>query len=491
MTDLTTTSRVSEYGRVVAIQHPLVTIDGLPSVSPGELLEFSDQSLGQVISFDKKYVQAMSLNKEPIRVGDNVTPLKKSASIPVSQQVLGKIINPLAKGILTEINWDEKTDRFRLDKAPPPLSSRKEITHPLRTGSSIVDLLIPLAKGQREIITGDRNTGKSSFGLKLIKTQIEEGSIVVYGAIAKRRDEIIKMHGYLQKHNLVEKVVIVASFPNDPASLITLTPFSAMTVAEYFRNLGQDVLLILDDLSTHAEMYRELSLINRSFPGRDSYPGDIFYLHARLLERAGTIAHPSNPAETVSISCLPLAETTDNDLTDYIISNLISITDGHLLFDTSLFQRGRRPALNPALSVTRVGKQTQTSLQRALTRELTTFLTQYEKTRKMTHFAAELSQDSQIILRRGAQLWTFFTETTDLIIPFAIQAIFVSLIWQNWLVNIKNRTLMQFRDKLAENYYENEEAKKEFDKIIEVTNFKELLEKTKAKQQWLLRLCQA
>ncbi|MEN8253820.1 MAG: hypothetical protein ABFQ62_05615, partial [Patescibacteria group bacterium] len=412
---------ISEYGVVEYVRHPLAKIKGLPSIQTGELVKFGQGDYGQVISFDSDFVNVMSFAQSPTKIGDTVTRIDKKLSVDAGPHLLGRVIDPLGQPQFGQ-DIKKNEDNFRLiDQKPPPLSERRPITNFLRTGTSIVDSILPLAKGQRQIITGDRNTGKSTFAKKLVKTQVNDGNIVIYASISKKMNAVKRIYSYFEKNNLLKNIVMVATYAQDPASLITLTPFTAMTIAEYFRDQGHDVVVILDDLSSHARSYREIALLNRQFPGRDSYPGDIFYLHARILERAGTIKNPQKGnKETISISCLPIAETNNNDLTGYIISNLISITDGHILFDTTLFQQGRRPAINPSLSVTRVGKQTQSPLQRDITRTLTTFLSKYEKAKAMTHFAAELSQESQNMIRRGSHLWAFFTETSDFIIPLEV-----------------------------------------------------------------------
>lgn len=484
---------ISEYGEVEYVRHPLVKIKGLPSVQTGELLKFDRDGYGQVISFDGEFVHAMSFSQRPCLIGDKVMRKDKKLSIDAGDHLLGRVIDPLGEAQFgQEIKKDE--NNFKLvDTSPPLLSQRRPITHFLRTGTAIVDTILPLAKGQRQIITGDRNTGKSTFARKLVKTQVLDGNIVIYACISKKMNAVKRIYAYFEENKLTQNIVMVATFAQDPASLVVLTPFTAMTIAEHFRNQGHDVVVILDDLSGHAKAYREVALLNRQFPGRDSYPGDIFYLHARILERAGAIANPNPKAknkDTVSITCLPISETSNNDLTGYIISNLISITDGHILLDTTLFQQGRRPAINPSLSVTRVGKQTQTPLQRDITRTLTTFLSKYEKAKGMTHFAAELSQESQNLLRRGSHLWAFFTETSDFIIPLEVQLVFIAIIWTGWLENVKNKTLIQYRNNLSNHYYQQEAVQKLLQELVKAPSFDQLLEEIKSKQQTLINLCQ-
>ena len=480
---------VSEYGVVTAVRQPIVLISGLPTVRPGEILKFDNQTLGQVFSFTQYQAEVVAFSNEVIKVGSQVERVGQSVSIAVPKNMMGIIIDPLGRVVYGETN-QEGTVQVPLDQAPPPLITRRRITHRLKTGMSVVDLMLPLAKGQRELIAGDKKTGKTSFAHKFIRAQTMEGSIIIYAAIAKKKDEIKRLYQFCQKYQTLNNVAIVASYSSDSPGLISLTPMTAMSVAEYYRDQGKDVVIILDDLSTHAQSYREISLLAKRFPGRDSYPGDIFYLHARLLERSGTFIHPLDPEKTVSITCLPLAETTDGDLTNYIISNLISITDGHLFFDTSLYQQGRRPAVHHSLSVTRVGKQTQSPLERNITKELSSFFASYDKTINMTHFSAELTDNSRRTLRIGAQLEIFFTETSDLIVPKTVQQLFVALVWHGWLANVQSRTLQLYRDKLVMKYYQDEKLRQQLDKLTEVETFVQLLEVAKSQQQWLLSLCQ-
>lgn len=481
--------QVSEYGTVIAVRHPILVVSGLPTIKPGEILTFEDGNFGQVFSFSTSQTEVIAFSNHITPVGTKVERTYQPITLSIPNNLPGSIINPLGKTILGQDHQVSQT-RVLIDKPPPLLTQRTRITQTLKTGISLVDLLLPLAKGQREIITGDKKTGKTDFALKLMRSQALEGNVVIWAAVAKKKDDIKRLYQYCQKYQILSKVIFVVSYSSDSPSLISLTPFTAMSIAEYYRDQGQDVVVILDDLSTHAQSYRELSLLAKRFPGRDSYPGDIFYLHARLLERAGAFIHPQDPKKAVTITCLPMAETTENDLTGYIISNLISITDGHLLFDTALFQQGRRPAIHHSLSVTRVGKQTQSPLERDITKELTSFFATYSKTLNMTHFSAELTDTSRRTLRIGTQLEAFFTETSDLIIPKTVQQIMVAMIWHGWLANVQSKTLQVYRDKLTLKYYQDEQVRTVMDQLTQVEQFVQFLEITKGKQQWLTSLCQ-
>ena len=238
---------------------------------------------------------------------------------------------------------------------------------PMFTGMTLVDLMIPLGRGQRELVLGDRKTGKTQFLLQAALAQASVGTVCVYACIGKKKAEILRVKEFFAKEGILDKTVIVASSSQDSTGEIFTCPYTAMAVAEFFRDRGQDTLVLLDDMTTHAKFYREMSLLLRKFPGRDSYPGDIFHIHSKLLERSGNFVIKKDGNEMdVAITCLPAAETIQGDLTGYIQTNLMSMTDGHIYFDNELFFKGRRPAINPFISVTRVGYQTQTSLRKEM-----------------------------------------------------------------------------------------------------------------------------
>ena len=264
-------------------------------------------------------------------------------AIPVSDNLLAKVIDPLTNIIASSPNSplakDAKTDLKDVFGEAPGISTRKPIKDQLVTGVSKVDLLIPLGKGQRELIMGDVKTGKTMFLLRTIVNQAKyNNSIIIYAAIGKKKTEIINIHNFFQKEGISNNVITVATTASDIASTVYLTPYTAMTIAEHYRDKGQDVLIVLDDMTTHSQRYREIALKSRRFPGRESYPGDIFYTHASLLERAGNFVHPTKG--TVSITCLPVVLTTEGDVTGYISTNLMSMTDGHIFFDSDIYNKG-------------------------------------------------------------------------------------------------------------------------------------------------------
>lgn len=464
--------RIGEYGNVREINYPIATVAGLPHAKPQEIVVFENGQMGEVFTLDKDSIEVLLFSKDPVKIGEQITRTDSFVSIPVGKNLLGKIINPLGLSFFDESEIKGLKESFDLDRDILGIGQRNRIKRPFLTGISLVDMLIPLGKGQRELIIGDRKTGKSSFLLSIIKNQIREGSLVVYAAIAKKKSDIKRLAEYFQSEDLSRSVVIVASDPFESPSLIYLNPYTAMSIAEFFNGLGNDVLVIFDDLSTHAKFYRELALIGGRFPGRDSYPGDIFYIHAKLLERAGNFKHPQKGE--VSITALPVAETIEGDMTGFIPTNIMGMTDGHIFFDNDLYYKGRRPAINASLSVTRVGRQTQTPLKLEINAEVTSFLASFEKMQTFAHFGAELSEKVKTILKTGEKLQVFFDQQFNVIVPEEVQFVLLALIWLHLLDASSNETIAILRDKLIV-LYQDENKRKLFKDIARSDKFHDLL----------------
>jgi F-type H+-transporting ATPase subunit alpha len=287
--------------------------------------------------------------------------------------------------------------------------------------------------------------------------------------IGKLQSEIKKIQETLHKKGIADAVTLVASAADDPPSVIYQTPFIAMAIAEYLNSLGRDVVVIFDDLSTHAKYYREVALIGKRFPGRDSYPGDIYFMYARLLERGGCFVSPTDSKNTVAISCLPIAETTDADLTDFIISNLISMTDGHLLFDSMIYAQGHRPAIHPGLSVTRVGKQTQGTVPRELTHQVTSFINQYQKTISLTHFGAELTDNTQLILNRGKLLFALLDQQKNKIYAPNVMVLLSTAVLSDYFDANTTEEITVARETLQTRYDKDVAVRKQIDQLISET----------------------
>ncbi|HVF69457.1 MAG TPA: hypothetical protein VNA13_02725 [Xanthomonadales bacterium] len=435
-----------EYGEVTQVKYPIVEVTGLPSVKIKEIIVFETGETGQIHDLNEESVRVILFAPNAVKVGTKVARTNNQLTIPANDDFFGHVINPFATPLLTAMGSDTTTNQLPIDTPPQSIEGRVKITKPLLTGTAVVDIVIPLGRGQRQLVLGDRKTGKSTFVLSTISNQVEQGVVVIYAAIGSKRSDIKSLEEFMISSETRKKnMIIVATSSFDSPGLIFLTPFTAMTLAEHFRDQGRDVLLIMDDLLNHAKFYREFSLLAESFPGRDSYPGDIFHIHAKLLERAGNFKHPAKGE--VSITCFPIAETQDADLTGYIVSNLMSITDGHLFFDNNVYAKGTRPAINTPLSVTRVGKQTQDKIMKDINREVGSLFSVYEKVENLSHFGSELSESVKNTLVLGEKIQFFFNQPEGITFPKEVYLVLFCLVWLG-IVNTESEIELS-REKLA------------------------------------------
>ncbi|MFI5265541.1 MAG: hypothetical protein ACHQT7_02235, partial [Candidatus Levyibacteriota bacterium] len=437
-----------------------------------------------VFLMEKNQVHVLIFSSTPPRVGTRCTRTGHFAEIPVGPELFGKVVDPLGNPFSESENYVRPKETRTLETRALGMEERSKIKTPFLTGVTIVDMMVPLGKGQKELIIGDRKTGKTSFLLTTLKNQILAGGIAVYAAIGKKKSDIKAVIDYFKKEGLLDKVIIVATSSYDSPSFIFLTPYAGATIAEYFKDQGQDVVLVLDDLSTHSKFYREISLLSRRFPGRDSYPGDIFYVHARLLERAGNFKHPSG--HDVSITMLPVVDIVEGDFTGFIATNLMGMTDGHIFFDSNAYYQGRRPAVNVSLSVTRVGRQSTAKILRSINRELTAFLTLYQRMQDLSHFGAELTDAVKQVLRTGDIIYKFFEQTDNVIVPPSIQLLMFAMIW---LKLFDDKTVIEnvpfYRENLIACYV-NPKNKELIDKSMQIDTFNELLGVVSSKKQVFL-----
>ena len=443
----------SEIGFVTRTAYPLIYADGLPGATLGEIVAFENGIEGIVFGLEEKLVEILNLSSVSIKVGSRLARSGEKLKIPVGEKFLGKIINPLGHPLGTSTLPSEPAIFKETVSRPLGITYRKPISRALNTGVSVVDLLAPLGKGQRQVVLGDRKSGKTQFLIRSLLSQVEEGAVGIYCIVGKSKAVIRQTYQALfeTRHHeeAGDKIIIIASSAEDPTSIIYTAPYSAMTMAEYFRDQGQDVVVVLDDMTTHAKVYREISLLGRRFPGRNLYPSDIFSVHASLLERAGSFL--INGKE-VAITCLPVVETAHGDFVNYIVTNLMSMTDGHLFFDYDLFLEGRRPALNPFLSVTRVGHQVQTPLKRDIGTRALSLLSSASKLRFFAKFGAELNENVRETLKKEEQVVAIFEQDADVIIQSDLQLILFGFFWSDlW----KDKTQDEIRDiifKLREHY---------------------------------------
>lgn len=464
-----------EVGFVSEVIGPIAYVEGLPGVHLQELVYFEDGSVGRVFSLYDKRVEVLTFSNKPVKVGLKVAKSGKPIEIPVGSELLGQIIDPFGSSYDNHKLFKKPQEIRSLNTPPPGIMKRKTIKKYFETGVCLVDLMVPLGYGQRELVIGDRKTGKTDFLLQTVVYAAKQGLVCIYAAIGKNRIDIKRAWEYFVANGVDKNIILIAAASEDPAGINFLTPYSGMTIAEYFRDKGRDVLLVLDDLSTHAKFYREISLISKRFPGRDSYPGDMFYIHARLLERAGNFEGEKGD---VSITCLPVVETLQGDLSGYIQTNIMSMTDGHIYFDSGLFTAGRRPSVNPFLSVTRVGRQTQSDSARSISRELLSFLTLYDKMQNVVHFGSELTANVLTILATGDKILQLFDQPTDMVVPPNAQAITLSLLWGDDFKKIEISKLIYYKNKIAQLYQTDVNYKKMIDDLVLSSNsFNQILDK--------------
>lgn len=452
-----------EIGVVEQSASFLAYVRGLPTIRPDEVVFFENGEWGIALSLDEDLVEIL-LFSTAVQVGTRVVRTREPFTIPVGEHLRGHVLTALCDPLDPLVSLQHTSERYPIDHTPEDIMQRKTIKKPLETGITVVDLLVPLGRGQRELIIGDRKTGKTNFLLLTMLTQAKKGTICIYAGIAKKRMDVKRIEQFFKDHGVMENIIIVTASPQDANALIYFTPFTAITIAEYFKNQGKETLVVLDDLSTHAKFCREISLLARRFPGRDSYPVDIFYTHAKLLERAGNFK--TEKGET-AITALPVAETNRGELGGYIQTNLMSMTDGHIYFDADIFTKGRRPAVNPFLSVTRVGHQAQLPLKRQLSRDVLAFLTLYERIQTFIHFGAELNQTTRQTLHTGEQLFTLFNQRQQQIVPSNVQLFLYVLIWLDLLHDQSQEQLVKTIHGIEDLYDKDEHIRKSIDSLIE------------------------
>lgn len=480
--------QTGEYGTVEEIRQTLVRMRGLPGARPGEAVMFADGSRGQVTALREDTVEAAVLSRARLVPGTKVVRTGERLSVRCHNSLRSKAIDPLGRSLFTGEELAVTGGEIReIDIQPPHMGMRKNIVHPFVTGTSVIDLLLTIGRGQREVVLGNPTTGKNSLLLSTIRSQAETG-MVIYAVIGKPWNDIKRVYNFIDQYTNKQNVVLVGTSADTVPGLTVLAPFVAMTLAEYWRDKGEDAVVILDDMTTHAAHYREMALLARRFPARESYPGDIFHLHARLLERAGNFKVPGKEA-SASITCLPVAETSQGEITGYIASNLMSITDGHLIFDEAVFAQGRRPAVDISLSVTRVGSHTRTPLLKQLHRALTALLAEHDNAQKFTHFGAELPEDVRERMESGARLLEFFSQPLFLVVPFPVQVVMASMIRLGWLNDQEGR-IASWREGLTRAWQKDAAAEALINNLLKEKDLDAFDDHLNKERDNLLELCQ-
>ncbi|NEP11532.1 MAG: F0F1 ATP synthase subunit alpha [Symploca sp. SIO2C1] len=392
---------VSNVGTVLQVGDGIARIYGLEKCMAGELVEFEDGTVGIALNLEEDNVGAVLMGEgHDIQEGSSVTATGRIAQVPVGEAVVGRVVDALARPI--DGKGDIQTSETRLiESVAPGIIARRSVHEPMQTGITAIDTMIPIGRGQRELIIGDRQTGKTSIAVDTIINQKEEDVICVYVAIGQKSSTVAQVVNILKEKGALDYTIVVAANASDPATLQYLAPYTGATLAEYFMYKGKATLVIYDDLSKQAQAYRQMSLLLRRPPGREAYPGDVFYLHSRLLERAAKL---SDELGKGSMTALPIIETQAGDVSAYIPTNVISITDGQIFLSSNLFNSGLRPAINPGISVSRVGSSAQTKAVKKVAGKLKLELAQFDELQAFAQFASDLDKATQNQLARGERL---------------------------------------------------------------------------------------
>ena len=390
-----------ETGEVIWVGDGIVTVYGIDHAMYGEIVAFENGVKGMVQDVRQNEIGIILFGRDTgIKEGTKVVRTKKKAGIPVGDAFVGRVINALGEPI--DGNGDVKEDDYRpIEQEAPGIIDRQSVDTPMETGILSIDSMFPIGRGQRELIIGDRQTGKTSIATDTIINQRGKDVICMYVAIGQKASTVAKIVNTLKKHDAMDYSIVVSSTASDPASLQYIAPYAGTAMAEYFMHKGKDVLIVYDDLSKHAVAYRAISLLLERSPGREAYPGDVFYLHSRLLERS---SHLSDKLGGGSITALPIIETQAGDVSAYIPTNVISITDGQIFLESNLFNAGMRPAVNVGLSVSRVGGAAQTKAMKKASGSIRIDLAQYREMEVFTQFASDLDDATKAQLQHGKAL---------------------------------------------------------------------------------------
>ena len=392
---------IEETGKIISIADGVAKVYGLKNIMAGEMVEFENGEKGMALNLEESSVGIVVLGKgDGLKEGDSVKRLKKLLKVPVGEALVGRVVNALGEPIDAKGPINTSEFRFVEEKAKG-IMARKSVHEPLHTGIKAIDALVPIGRGQRELIIGDRQTGKTTVAIDTIISQRGQGVICIYVAIGQKQSTVAQVVKRLEEHGAMEYTIVVNAGASDSAALQYLAPYSGVTMGEYFRDSSRHALIVYDDLSKHAVAYREMSLILRRPPGREAYPGDVFYLHSRLLERASKL---NDELGAGSLTALPIIETQAGDVSAYIPTNVISITDGQIFLETDLFNSGIRPAINVGLSVSRVGGAAQIKATKQVSGTLRLDLAQYRELQAFAQFASDLDEASRKQLERGQRM---------------------------------------------------------------------------------------
>lgn len=405
-------AELNSEGRIISVRDGIVVIHGLHDVQQGEMLDFGNNLFGLALNLERDSVGAVVLgNYEKLSEGGLVKRACRQLEVPVGAELLGRVVNPLGKPI--DGKGPVKTSSSDLiEKIAPGVIWRESVSQPMQTGLKAIDSMVPIGRGQRELIIGDRQTGKTAVAIDTIINQKNSGVKCIYVAIGQKASSVINVVKKLEQYGALEYTIVVVATASDPASMQYLAPYAGCTMGEYFRDRGEDALIVFDDLTKQAWAYRQISLLLKRPPGREAYPGDVFYIHSRLLERAARVSaryverftNGKVKGRTGSLTALPIIETQAGDVTAFVPTNVISITDGQIFLESDLFNAGIRPAINAGISVSRVGGAAQTKIMKRLSAGIRTDLAQYRELAAFAQFASDLDQSARDQLERGRRI---------------------------------------------------------------------------------------
>jgi len=448
----TTIDAQVQYHAVGTVQHignGVATLSGLPRSCTDELVTFPTGVQGLILNLEQDHVDVVLLGAdEGIQGGDQVMATGKRLQVPVGRNLLGRVVNPLGQP-LDERGVIESAYYTHLEHDAPGIVDREPVSEPLLTGWKMVDALVPIGRGQRELIIGDRQTGKTSLAVDTILNQKNTGVACFYVAIGQKKSSTLAVIETLQKAGALDYTTVVVSSPDDPPALRYLAPYAGCTMAEGVMWEGHDVLVVYDDLTRHADAYRELSLLLRRPPGREAYPGDIFYLHSRLLERACKLNEASGG---YSLTALPIVETQRGNMSAYIPTNLISITDGQILLDSDLFNRGIKPAIDAGRSVSRVGGAAQVPAMRTQASTLRLELAQFEEVARFVRFGTDVDEATQRQIQRGERLQRLLTQPVHQPLSLSAQIIMLAAATEGYLDGIPTDDILAFERALLAHF---------------------------------------
>ena len=437
------TIQQSETGTILMVGDGIARASGLTNCMSGELLEFEDGSFGMAQNLEENSVSIVLFGSdENIGEGQTVKRTGKVVSVPVGEAMIGRVVNALGQPI--DGAGPIITEEFRPIESPAPgICERKSVSEPLQTGIKAIDSMVPIGRGQRELIIGDRQTGKTAIAVDTIINQKNEDVICIYVAIGQKRSTVANLVETLAKNGAMDYTIVVAATASEASPLQYIAPYSGCAMGEYFMNKGKHVLIIYDDLSKHAVAYRALSLLIRRPPGREAYPGDVFYLHSRLLERAAKLddAHGGG-----SLTALPIIETQAGDVSAYIPTNVISITDGQIYLETEMFNSGFRPAVNAGLSVSRVGGAAQIKAMKKIAAPIRVELAQYRELAAFSQFGSELDADTKEKLAQGERIKEVLKQPQYKPMPVQYQVIIIYAVTGKYLLDVPTDEITRFEE---------------------------------------------